>query len=189
MNGESNKPDSPAAEQAAATVETAKPAAAAAAKPAARTARKPSAPRPLVAAAEKPTAKRPASRTRTQAAAKAAASAAAVKKPAPAKKAEAVKKVAAAVEKAPDTAKKAAAAKPGKLKKPKLVRDSFTMPENEYAVIAALKKRCLGAGVPAKKSEILRAAIANLAKLSDSGLLAAIKRLEVIKTGRPKGSK
>ena len=189
MNGESNKPDSPAAEQAAATVETAKPAATAAAKPAARTSRKPSAPRPLVAAAEKPTAKRPASRTRTQAAAKAAASAAAVKKPAPAKKAEAVKKVAAAVEKAPDTAKKAAAAKPGKLKKPKLVRDSFTMPENEYAVIAALKKRCLGAGVPAKKSEILRAAIANLAKLSDSGLLAAIKRLEVIKTGRPKGSK
>jgi hypothetical protein len=52
------------------------------------------------------------------------------------------------------------------------VRDSFTMPENEYAVIAALKKRCVVAGVPAKKSEILRAAIANLAKLSDSGLLA-----------------
>jgi hypothetical protein len=100
-----------------------------------------------------------------------------------------VKKVAAAAKKAPDTAKKAAPGKPGKLKKPKLVRDSFTMPENEYAVIAALKKRCVAAGVPAKKSEILRAAIANLAKLGDSGLLAAIKRLDVIKTGRPKGSK
>lgn len=79
--------------------------------------------------------------------------------------------------------------KPGKPNKPTLVRDSFTMPENEYAAIAAMKKRCLGAGVPAKKSEILRAAIASLAKSSDTALLAAIRRLEVIKTGRPKGSK
>jgi len=189
MNGETNNPAAAAAAKPAATVETAKPAAAPAAKPAAQTSRKPSAPRPLVAAPEKPAAKRPAARTRTKPAAKAAAPAAAAKKPAPAKKAEAVEKVAAAAKKAPDAAKKAAPAKPAKLKKPKLVRDSFTMPENEYAVIAALKKRCLGAGMPAKKSEILRAAIANLAKLGDSGLLAAIKRLEVIKTGRPKGSK
>lgn len=185
MNGETNKPDTPAAEQAAATVETAKPAAVPAAKPA----RKPGTPRPLVAAPEKPAAKRPTARARTQPAAKTAAPAAAAKKPAPAKKPEAVKKPTVAAKKAPETAKKAAPAKPGKLKKPKLVRDSFTMPENEYAVIAALKKRCLAAGVPAKKSEILRAAIANLAKLGDSGLLATIKRLEVIKTGRPKGSK
>ena len=70
------------------------------------------------------------------------------------------------------------------------MRDSFTLPENEYDVIAALKKRCLKAGVSAKKSEILRAAIANLAKLDDSSLLAAIQRLTIIKTGRPaKGSK
>ena len=86
--------------------------------------------------------------------------------------------------------RKAGAAKPGKVKKPKLVRDSFIMPEGEYAVIATLKSRCLNSGVPAKKSEILRAAIANLAKLSDTLLLGAIGRLEVIKTGRPaKGSK
>jgi len=189
MNGETNNPAATAAEKPAATVETAKPAAAAATQPVARTARKPGTPRPLVAAPEKPTAKRPAARIRPQAAAKAAAPGSAAKKPAPAKKAEAVKKAAVAITKVPDTAKIAAPAKPGKLKKPKLVRDSFTMPENEYAIIAALKKRCLVAGVPAKKSEILRAAIASLAKLSDSGLLAAIKRLEVIKTGRPKGSK
>jgi len=87
-------------------------------------------------------------------------------------------------------ADKKAAAKPGKVKKPKLVRDSFTMPEGEYDLIAALKKRCLNAGVPAKKSEILRAAIANLAKLSDTSLLGSIRRLPVIKTRRPaKGSK
>lgn len=80
--------------------------------------------------------------------------------------------------------------KPVKARKVKLVRDSFTMPETEYAVIALLKKRCLKAGVSAKKSEILRAAVAGLAKLSDASVLAAIRRLEVIKTGRPaKGAK
>jgi outer membrane biosynthesis protein TonB len=81
-------------------------------------------------------------------------------------------------------------AKPAKARKVKLVRDSFTMPETEYAVIALLKKRCLKAGVFAKKSEILRAAVAGLMKLSDASVLAAIRRLEVIKTGRPaKGAK
>jgi len=80
--------------------------------------------------------------------------------------------------------------KPAKAKKVKLVRDSYTMPEAEYAVISLLKKRCLAAGVSAKKSEILRAAVAVLAKLNDSSVIAAIRRLEVIKTGRPaKGSK
>lgn len=80
--------------------------------------------------------------------------------------------------------------KPAKAKKVKLVRDSFTMPEAEYALIATLKKRCLDAGVSAKKSEILRAAVASLAKLGDASMVAAVRRLEVIKTGRPaKGSK
>ena len=46
--------------------------------------------------------------------------------------------------------KTAAAAKSDKIvrpKKDKLVRDSFTMPELEYAQIAVLKKRCLDAGI------------------------------------------
>lgn len=72
-----------------------------------------------------------------------------------------------------------------KVKKAKLVRDSFTMPDVEYALIATLKRRCLNVGLAAKKSEILRAAVANLAKLSDASLAAAVHRLEVIKTGRP----
>jgi hypothetical protein len=64
------------------------------------------------------------------------------------------------------------------------------MPELEYAQITALKKRCLEAGISVKKSEILRAAVASLAKLSETSLLAAVRRLDVIKTGRPaKGSK
>ena len=106
----------------------------------------------------------------------------------PARKAVPAKK--AAHEPAPFVAKAKKAGKPAKAKKPKLVRDSFTMPDGEYALIAALKKRCLDAGVSVKKSEILRAAVANLAKLSDASVLAAVRRLEVIKTGRPaKGSK
>jgi hypothetical protein len=85
----------------------------------------------------------------------------------------------------PFSAKVNKAGKPAKVKKAKLVRDSFTMPDLEYALIAALKKRCLDAGVVAKKSEILRAAVANLVKLSDAALVASVRRLEVIKTGRP----
>ena len=125
----------------------------------------------------------------TQAASPAAvkAATAAVKKPvarvAASKKPAAAKTAAHPPE--PFVAKTNKKGKPAKVKKPKLVRDSFTMPEPEYALIAALKKRCLSAGVPAKKSEILRAAVAYLAKLSDTSVLAAVRRLDVIKTGRP----
>lgn len=108
-----------------------------------------------------------------------------VKRPAAAARPAAAKQPARATK--PVASKKAD--KPVKAKRVKLVRDSFTMPETEYAVIAELKKRCLNAGVSAKKSEILRAAVAGLAKLSDSSVVAAIRRLEVIKTGRPAKAK
>lgn len=78
--------------------------------------------------------------------------------------------------------------KSSKDKKPKLVRDSFTMPKPEYEVIDAIKARCLRAGVSAKKSQILRAAVTNLARLSDASLARLIQNLAVIKTGRPKKS-
>jgi hypothetical protein len=76
-----------------------------------------------------------------------------------------------------------------KAKKDKLVRDSFTMPESEYALISQLKKRCLAKGIVAKKSEILRAAIASLAAASDTSVLNVVKQLNVIKTGRPSKDK
>lgn len=77
------------------------------------------------------------------------------------------------------------AEKAPKPRKPKLVRDSFTMPEAEYQRIAELKKRLLDSGRAAKKSELLRAGIALLASLSDDELKAAVEKVEVIKTGRP----
>lgn len=72
-----------------------------------------------------------------------------------------------------------------KRKKIKMVRDSFTMPENEYSQIAALKKKCLKSGVQVKKSELLRVGLAYLGKLSDTALTQAVEQLEKIKTGRP----
>lgn len=70
-------------------------------------------------------------------------------------------------------------------KKEKVVRDSFTMPKSEYGQLDALKERCLGAGVAAKKSELLRAGLILLAGLDDQQLLAAVAGLEAVKTGRP----
>ncbi len=76
-------------------------------------------------------------------------------------------------------------AKAPKAKKVKLVRDSYAMPEAEYAQISVLKKRLAGLGKEVKKSELLRGGIANLTSLSDTQLQAVMGRVERIKTGRP----
>ena len=78
-------------------------------------------------------------------------------------------------------------AKPAKPVKEKLVRDSFTMPIADYALIDALKQRALKAAHPAKKSELLRAGLQLLASLSDTAMLKALKNVPPLKTGRPKG--
>jgi hypothetical protein len=96
------------------------------------------------------------------------------KKAAPASKAEVPK------------AEKVPKAKKQPVKKPKLVRDSFTIPENDYALFATLKQRALAAGADVKKAELLRAGLAMLAKLDDAELVKAIGLVERIKTGRPK---
>jgi len=75
--------------------------------------------------------------------------------------------------------------KPAKAKKIKLVRDSYAMPETEYARIGELKKRLVGLGAEVKKSELLRGGIAVLAALNDAELKAVMGRVERIKTGRP----
>jgi hypothetical protein len=72
-----------------------------------------------------------------------------------------------------------------KAKKPKLVRDSFTIPKAEYVVLADLKQRAAKLARPAKKSELLRAAIKALAALSDAAFLTALAQVPALKTGRP----
>jgi hypothetical protein len=112
---------------------------------------------------------------RTRKAAAAAAPAAPEAKPAKAAKAA----------RSDDAAKAPKADKADKAKKPKLVRDSFTIPKNEYAVLEALKLRAAKLGRPAKKSEVLRAGVQALAAMGDAAFLATVGAVPTVKTGRP----
>jgi len=75
--------------------------------------------------------------------------------------------------------------KTAKAKKPKLVRDSFTIPRAEYVVLDELKQRAAGLTQPVKKSELLRAGIKALAAMQDAAFLTALASVPAIKTGRP----
>lgn len=108
----------------------------------------------------------------------------------PAAKAPATKRTASKAIVAKPAAAKPVAAKPTKVeakpKKPKLVRDSFTIPKDEYAVIETLKQRSTALAQPVKKSELLRAGLKVLAAMSDAALRSAVQAVPSIKTGRPK---
>lgn len=122
--------------------------------------------------------------------------AAAAKKPAvqktPARKAPAkvAEKKVSAVSKAaplkPAATTSSVSEKNAKLKKPKLVRDSFTIPKDEYVAIEMLKQRAAALAHPIKKSELLRAGLKVLAGMSDTALRNALKAVPLLKTGRPK---
>ena len=71
-------------------------------------------------------------------------------------------------------------------KRAKLVRDSFTMPQADFALIDLLKVRALGFRRPTKKSELLRAGLQALAAMPAAELKVALGRLAPLKTGRPK---
>lgn len=109
------------------------------------------------------------------------------KKVAVAKKAPAAKKAPVARKLAPQSA-----AKPGKKKdkvkdaKIKIVRDSFTMPEADFALIDRIKLRAIEWRQPVKKSEVLRAALQALNALPDARVKALLSGLADIKKGRPK---
>lgn len=81
--------------------------------------------------------------------------------------------------------KKSKPAQADKDKKPKLVRDSFTIPKNEYAALDNLKARALAAGVAIKKSELLRAGLMTLCFMSDAAFKSALAAVPTLKTGRP----
>ncbi|MEW6373277.1 MAG: hypothetical protein AB1584_20340, partial [Pseudomonadota bacterium] len=69
--------------------------------------------------------------------------------------------------------------------RPALVRDSFTMPEQEYAVLAKVKQACLKAGFEVKKSELLRIGVALIGRLDMATLRQVLDGLPQLKTGRP----
>jgi hypothetical protein len=114
-----------------------------------------------------------------------AASAPAPKAPAAKAAAKKVDAAPAAVAKAQPAPSVAKAAKAPKLRQ-KPVRDSFTMPEVDFALIAALKARLLAARRETKKSELLRAGLHVLAGLDTPALAAALGKLDPVKVGRPK---
>ena len=149
-----------------------------------------------------------AAKTPVKTVAKPAAKKAAATKAAPVKKVAAAKKAAAApartvrAKAAPTPAKVAreaaraiaapvkstrAKAAPAPAARPHLVRDSFTMPEQEYAVLATVKQACLKAGFEVKKSELLRMGVALLGQLDTASLRAVLDSLPQLKTGRPPG--
>ncbi len=63
--------------------------------------------------------------------------------------------------------KATAKADPKKVKRTKLVRDSFTIPKNEYVALQTLKERAIRLAKPAKKGELLRAGLLALTTMSD----------------------
>jgi hypothetical protein len=76
-----------------------------------------------------------------------------------------------------------------KVKKLKLVRDSFTIPKDEYVALQKLKERAIKLTKPAKKGELLRAGLFALSHMQDTAFLATLAAIPALKTGRPKGAK
>ncbi|BAY08171.1 hypothetical protein [Calothrix sp. NIES-2098] len=67
----------------------------------------------------------------------------------------------------------------------KVVRDTFTMPADDYELIAAIQERCLQSALNVTRSEIVRAGLRMLHDLSNEELTNALKAVEKIKSGRP----
>lgn len=148
---------------------------------------------PKAAATPAPSAKAPARKAASKPAVSKVATPKAPAAKKPAAKAPATKRTASKAIVAKPAAAKPVAAKPTKAeakpKKPKLVRDSFTIPKDEYAGIDTLKERSVALGRPAKKSELLRAGLMALLAMSPNALHAALEAVPTIKTGRPKSDK
>ena len=98
------------------------------------------------------------------------------------------KKPKAAPAPAPIKAKAKVATDVAKPAKAKLVRDSFTIPKDEYQALDALKARALGLGQHVKKGELLRAGIQALSAMPDKAFQKAVQAVPTLKTGRPKSN-
>ena len=81
-----------------------------------------------------------------------------------------------------EQADKAVSAKP----QPKVVRDSFTMPENDYNLMHELQDRALGLRIRTTKGEVLRAGLHALSRLSDDEFIQVFSGVEKLKPGRRK---
>ncbi len=70
--------------------------------------------------------------------------------------------------------------------KEEIVRANFTVLQSDIDLIDSVKKRCLLLGIETNKSELVRAGISVLAKLSDTKLRETLASLPKPKIGRKK---
>ncbi len=71
-------------------------------------------------------------------------------------------------------------------KKPRLIRDSFTIPADEYQILIDAKKRLVRSGLEVRKTEIVRAGLAWVGQASLTELKKGLNALRKLKSGRPK---
>jgi hypothetical protein len=69
-----------------------------------------------------------------------------------------------------------------------VVRENFSFPPADSELIEVLRKRAAREGVLLNRSEMLRAGLAALGRLSDAEIAAIGGQVPKIKTGRPKTS-
>lgn len=70
---------------------------------------------------------------------------------------------------------------------PRVVRDSFSMPEDEYAAVAHVRKRLIKKEIVASKSQVVRMAFALLGRLDDKELVKLFESLPEVRAGRRAG--
>ncbi|MCP4699778.1 MAG: hypothetical protein GY862_23445 [Gammaproteobacteria bacterium] len=72
--------------------------------------------------------------------------------------------------------------------KQKVIRDSFTLPESDYTLIKTLQDRGFDLRMHITKSELLRAGLHALEKMSEAELLEILQTVEKLKPGRRRDS-
>lgn len=71
------------------------------------------------------------------------------------------------------------------LKKPKSIKDTFTFPPDDHALIAELIERLLQQGINVNKSEVVRMGLAAMRGFDNKQLQHALGMIERVRTGRP----
>ena len=79
------------------------------------------------------------------------------------------------------SAKPAKPAKAAKVKKPKVVGEGFAAPDDDVAVLGAVKQRAGKLDMPVKKGTVLRAGIRAMTAMSDTALVALLKQISPVK--------
>jgi len=67
----------------------------------------------------------------------------------------------------------------------RVIRDAFTLPEDDYEMISKLRLRAGKQGVLVTKSEVIRAGLRAMNEMGDEALKEVLEGVERLKTGRP----